>query len=216
MYLYGTHLFALFPQVIHYLLNAAAHGAHSHDDTLCIRVAVIVEGVIVPPCDGIYLLHLLVHDVGQSHVVCVVCLTHLEVYIRVLHRGTHLGMLRIQGMGTECIYGIIVRHFCKVVIGNCLHLGYLMGCAEAVKEVHEGDSPLYGCKVSHSRKIHYLLHTGGGDHAPPCLAAGVYIRMIPEYGQGMGAYGACSNVEHCRMALPCYAVHSGYHEHKPL
>ncbi len=50
MYLQEAHLLALGVQIIDDLLGAAAHRAHSNNNTLGIRRAVIIKEVIFPAC----------------------------------------------------------------------------------------------------------------------------------------------------------------------
>ena len=61
----------------------------------------------------------------------------------------------------------------------------LMGCAETVEEVNEGNTGFQSRKMRNGRKIHYFLHRTGAEHTKTCLAAGHHVLMITKNTERM-------------------------------
>ena len=144
MYLNHTHVLAALVEVVHDLVQSLADGAHSHDDVLCVFCAVVVEELVITAgqlTDG---LHLLFNYLGQSGVGSVAGLAGLEEGVGILQGGADGGMLGVERMVTEALHSVPVKQLCQILIVQHFDLLQLVGGAEAVKEMHEGDGALDG------------------------------------------------------------------------
>ncbi len=90
-----ARLAALGVEIPDHLLEAAGDAAHGDDDLLRLRVAVVVEELIVPPRQGGHPGHIVLHDAGHRVVVGVHRLPELEGRVRVDDGGAHQGMLAV-------------------------------------------------------------------------------------------------------------------------
>ena len=216
VHLYEAGLSPLRVEVINGLLNRAADGAHRDDHLFGVRRSVVVEEVIFAAGYRAYLLHIIFHNAGQRVIEAVVGLAHLEVNVGILHGAAHHRALGVERGGAEFGEGLPVEQRFKRLVGHLLHLVYLMGGAETVKKVHEGDTRLYRRKVRDAAEIHYLLHTARRKHRKPALAAVHHVGMVAEDRKGMGADGTRRDVEHAGVALPRKPVKHGDHQHQPL
>ena len=91
-----------------------------------------------------------------------------------------------------------------------------MAGAEAVEEVHEGDTALDGGEVRHRGQVHTFLHAGGGQLGHARLAAGHHVLVVAENGEAARAEGARRHVQHAGQELAGNAVERGYHQRQAL
>ena len=82
----------------------------------------------------------------------------LEIRIRIKHRVAYRRMLAVKGMGFKTLNGVPVNYFCHIIIIKNLYFLQLMGGAEAVEEMLEGNTRAYCRQVSDSSQIHTLLN----------------------------------------------------------
>ncbi len=216
MDLYEAHLLAPGVQGVHGLLHAAADGAHGHHHAVGVGRAIVVEAVVLPAGDLADLRHIVLHDVGEGGVVGVAGLAHLEVDVRVLHRGADHGVLGVQRPGAEGVERVIVDQAAQGLVVHLLDLVDLVGGPEAVEEVHEGHPALDGRQVRNAREVHDLLHAAGGQHRKAGIAAAHDVRVVAEYGHGVGAHGTGRHMQHAGQPLARDAVKHRDHEHEPL
>ena len=216
MYLQEAHLLALGVQVIDDLLGAAAHRAHSHDNALGVRCAVVVEEVVLTAGQLADLGHIVFYDIGQLGVGRVVGLAELEVDVRVIHQRTHPGVLRVQGVGAEGGQRVVVHQLGVLVVGQHVDLLDLVAGTEAVEEVQERDAGLDGTKMCHSGQICRLLDAAAGQHGKARLPAVHHVGVVAENGERMGAHGTGRHVQHAGQTLAGDAVQGGDHQHQTL
>ena len=132
-------------QVVDDLVSNVADGAHSHDHTVSIGCAVVVEQIVVGAQLCVDLGHVLLNNSRQSVVNAVACLTMLEEHVAVLVGAAHLGVLGVQSLLAELLHSLHVAHFLQVGVIPLLDLLVLMRGTEAVEEVQEGNLALDGC-----------------------------------------------------------------------
>ena len=216
VYLQEAHLLALGVQVIDDLLGAAAHRAHSHDNTLGVRCAVVVKEVVLAAGELADLGHIVFYDIGQLGVGRVVGLAELEVDVRVIHQRAHPGILGVQGVGAEGGQRVVVHQLGVLVVGQHVDLLDLVAGTEAVEEVQERDAGLDGTKMCHSGQICRLLDAAAGQHGKARLPAVHHVGVVAEDGERMGTHGTGRHVQHAGQALAGDAVHGGDHQHQAL
>ena len=216
VYLQEAHLLALGVQVVDHLLGAAAHRAHSHDNALGVRCAVVVEEVVLAAGQLADLGHIVFYDIGQLGVGRVVGLAELEVDVRVIHQRAHPGVLGVQGVGAEGGQRVVVHQLCVLVVGQHVNLLDLVAGTEAVEEVQERDAGLDGTKMCHSGQVGSLLDAAAGQHGKAGLPAVHHVGVVAEDGERMGAHGTGRHVQHAGQALAGDAVHGGDHQHQAL
>ncbi|MPM40672.1 hypothetical protein SDC9_87318 [bioreactor metagenome] len=137
-----SRLFSPGVQVVDCLLDRLADGTHGHYDVLGVRCTVVVEGMVLAARELFDLLHVGLDDLGDIGVEAVDGFLRLEEDIRVLGGPLLVGMLRVQRAGLEPGDGIIIDNLREVVIFEDVDLLDLVGGAESVKEVQEGDAGL--------------------------------------------------------------------------
>ena len=179
-HLHQTHLLAVGVQVVDDLLGHVADGAHGHDDAVSVGGAVVVEQLIVGAQLGVDLVHVLLHHGGQGGVVAVAGLAVLEEDVAVLVAAAHMGMLGVQGVLAELGHGVHVAHILQVLVVPDSDLLDLVGGAEAVEEVDEGDLALQRGQMGHGGQIHDLLDVALAQHGEAGLAAGHDVGVVAE------------------------------------
>ena len=214
--LHQADLLALGVQVVDDLLSHVADGAHGDDDAVRVGSAVVVEQLIVGTQLGVDLAHVLLDDLRQSVVVLVGGLAVLEEDVAVLVGAAHGGMLGVQSALAEGLNGVHVHHLGQILVVPDGDLLDLVGGAEAVEEVDEGDAALDGGQVGHRSQVHDLLHVALGQHGKAGLAAGHHVGVVAEDVQGLGGHGTGGNVEHAGQQLAGDLVHIGDHQQQAL
>ena len=121
-------------------------------------------------------------------------------------------MLRVQSAGTEGRHRVAVKQLIHILIVDRFDLLDLVGGAEAVEEMHEGNAALDGGKVRHKRKIHDFLHGSGSKHGKAGLAAAHHVAVIAEDGERMVSKRTGGNVEHAGQQLAGDLVHVRDHQ----
>jgi len=209
-------LLALGGQVVNDLLCDVADGAHGDDDAVSILGAVVVEQVVVGAQLLVDLGHVLLNNGRQSLVSGVASLTMLEEDVAVLVRTAHLGVLGVQGLGTELLDSLHVAHFLQVLVVPLLDLLDLVGGTEAVEEVHERNVALDSGQVGNGRQVHDLLRVALGQHGKAGLTNGHNVAVVTEDVQGLGSNGTGRNVKDAGQLLSGDLVHVGDHQQKTL
>ena len=189
-----TDLLALCVQIGNSLTGRTADRTHRHDDPFGVRRAIIIEEVVVLAGDGVDFCHVVLDHIRQFIIETVVGFTELEVDIRVLNRISQGGMVGIQRRFTETADGTPVQNLAELAVGNCTDLLDLVGGAETVKEMDEGNAALDGSQMGHAGQIHDLLHAAGGQHGKTGLAAVHHVAVVAENGHGVGTHGTGCHV----------------------
>ena len=153
---------------------------------------------------------------GTASVERVDRLARLEVDVGVLGRAAQhraVGRERAAAVGAD---QLVVDHGAHIVIGQLLDLLHLVGGAEAVEEVEEGDARFEGGGLGDQGEVHDLLHELEAQHGPAGLADGHDVLVIAEDGERLGGDGAGGNVEDGRRQFAGDLVHVGDHQQQPL
>ena len=211
-----TDLLAACVQVVDDFVSNVADGAHSHDHTVSIGCAVVVEQIVVGAQLCVDLGHVLFNNSRQSVVNAVACLTMLEEHVAVLVGAAHLGVLGVQSLLAELLDSLHVAHFLQVGVIPLLDLLVLMRGTEAVEEVQEGNLALDGCQMGDRGQIHDFLHAALDQHCKTGLAACHDVAVITEDVQRLGSNGTCGNIEHAGQLLSSDLVHIGDHQQQAL
>ena len=209
-------LFAVGVHIVDDFLGHVADGAHGNNDTVCVGSAVVVEELIVGAQLFVDLAHILFHDVRQRVVVGVAGLAVLEEDIAVLVRAPHVGPLGVQCVLAERVHRVHVAHFLQVVVIPHGHLLDLVGGAEAVEEVHEGNAALNGGQMGHGTQVHDLLDVALAQQGEAGLAAGHDVGVVAEDVQRVAGHGTGGHVEHAGQQLAGDLVHVGDHQQQTL
>ena len=209
-------LAALGVQVVDGLVDGLADGAHGDDDVFGGGIAVVVEQGVVGANLGVHLVHVLLHNGGKGVIEGVAGLAGLEEDIAVLGGAPQDGVLRVQGVLPEGVHGVHVHQFLQVVIIPDLNLLQLVGGAEPVEEVQEGDPALDGGKVGDGGEVHNLLDAALAHHGKAGLAAGVNVGVVAEDVQGVGGHAPGGDVDDAGEQLAGHLVHIGDHQQQAL
>ena len=125
-------------------------------------------------------------------------------------------MLGVEGVGAEGAQSLVVQHCAKLLLIGEAYFAYLVAGAEAVEEMHKGDTALDGAEMGNTRHIRRLLNRSGGKLGKARLAAGHNVAVVAENTHCVSAHGAGGNVEHNGELFARYAVENGDHQHKTL
>ena len=191
-------------------------GTHDHDDIGGVRGADVVKQVVLPTGEGGKLVHVGLDDGRHGIVILVHGLAAGEVHVRVLG-GTADGRT-VRGQGALAVGDdqVFVDHGAHVVHGQLLDLHDLVGGAEAVEEVDEGNARLQGGLGGDQGKILGFLNVLGTQQAPAGLAGGHDITVVAEDGQTLAGDGAGGYMEDRGDQLAGDLVHVGDHEQQAL
>ena len=140
----------------------------------------------------------------------------LEEDVAVLVGAAGGGVLGVEGVLAESLDGLHVAHILQILVIPHGHLLDLVGSAETVEEVNEGDLAGDSGQVSHGAQVHNLLHVALGQHGEAGLAAGHDVGVVAEDVQGVGGHGTGGDVEHGGQLLGCDLVHIGDHQQQAL
>ena len=158
MNLHNSDLLAEAVQIIYGLERSTAYRTHSDYHSVCVRRAMVVEQLVITACYLIYLIHVILNNTRDRVVETVICLTDLEIYIRILHCCAEHRVLGVERVGTEFIQRVIIYKILEIFIIYRFDLGYLMRGPEPVEEMHERNLSLDRRKMRDSRKVHDFLH----------------------------------------------------------
>ncbi|MPM12584.1 hypothetical protein SDC9_58937 [bioreactor metagenome] len=211
-----TDLLAVCVHVVDDLLGHVTDGTHGNDDAVGVGGAVIVKELVIGAQLLVDLIHVLLHHGGQSVIVLIAGLTVLEEDISVFVGAAHVGTLGVQRVLAERVHGVHVAHFFQVLVvphGNLLNL---MGGAESVKEVHEGNAALNSGQMGHRAEVHDLLHVALAQQGKAAGAAGHHVGMVTENVQRMGGHRTGGNMEHSGQQFAGHLVHVGDHQQQTL
>ena len=211
-----AYLLAALAEIVDDLLRALADRAHRHDHALCLRVAEVVEELVVAAGQSGHFFHVLLDHGGEGVVGGVGGLAVLEEDVVVLAAVADGRMLGVQRAVAELFQLIPVEHLAEVLIVEHVDLLDLVGGAEAVEEVLHGDMALDGREMRHRAEIHALLHAGGGELRPADLAAGHHVLVVAEDGDRLGRDGARGDMHDRRQQQARDAVHRRDHQHQAL
>ena len=216
MDLYIAHLLTLRIEMLHSFADRSADAAHSHDHSLGIRCAVVIEDVVIFAGDGIDLLHILLYHSGKIGICTVVGFAELEVHIGILHGVAQRGMAGIQRILAEFLHGIPVQHLAKFLVRNGADLLDLVAGAEAVKEMDEGYAAANGGQMCHTGQIHNFLHAAGREHGKTRLPAVHHVAVVTEDGHSVSSHGTGCYMNDTGLAGTADAVQNGDHQHQTL
>ncbi len=125
-------------------------------------------------------------------------------------------MFGVHGADAEVLHVVPGHQLGQGLVVADLDLLDLVGGAEAVEEVQEGDLGAQGGDVADQGQIVDLLHRASGDQAPPGVAAAHHIGVVAEDRQGVSRHGARGDVDHAGAELTRDLVHVGDHQQQAL
>ena len=172
--------------------------------------------MILAPGQLADLIHVILDDAGDLKVTLVGSFTALEIDIGVLRGTCLMGMLGIESTSTEGIDCIVIEELCHILILDLLDLLNLVGGAEAVKEVYEGNACLDCGEMGYECKIHDFLYGGGSEHRKAGLAASHNVTVVAENGEGVSCECTSADMEDAGKKLAGDLVHVGDHKKKAL
>ncbi len=189
---------------------------HDHYHAVGIWIAVVVKQMISPAGGFGHAVHGTLHNGRKPVIEGIGGFTELKIYVGVLCRAAHVGMIGVHRRSLENGYFLSVDHSGNCVVGDGVDGRNLVARAPSVEEVQHRHSPFYGRKMGHKSEIHHFLHAAGGKHCESSATAGHHVLMIAEYRQGVGGYGAGAYMEHYREKFAGDLIHVGYHQQQSL
>mmetsp|Transcript_115347 Transcript_115347/g.326833 ORF Transcript_115347/g.326833 Transcript_115347/m.326833 type:complete len:1234 (+) Transcript_115347:1948-5649(+) len=215
-HLQDADLLAARPEVVHRLLGRLGGGPHDHDRALGLRVAVVLEELVVAPRDVRELIHRLLDDPGDGVVVPVGRHGGLVVDLRVLAQAPGDGVLRVQAALTELVQGVPRHQRLDGAVGDRLHALDGRGGPGAVEEVHEGHGRLQGGEVGDHGHVHRLLLVVRAEQRHAAGAHRHHVRVVAEDGEGLAREGAGRDVQDGGEQLAGEQVQVRDHEQQAL
>ena len=215
-HLQHADFFALFDEIIHRFVRRFAAGTHQHDDALGIGRADVIEQLVGAAHDLGELVHRLLHDLRAGGVKRIARLAALEKDVGILRRAAQhrlVGRHRPRAMfGNQ----FVVNQRAQIGIGQHLDLRHFVRGAEAVEEMHEGNSRPQRGRLRNQREIRGLLHAGRAEHGPAGRAAGHDVAVIAENGKRVRGHGAGGDVENRGQQFAGDLEHVGDHQQQSL
>ena len=211
-----TDLLALCSHVVNDFFNDVTDRAHCDDHTVSVRIAVVVEELVIGSELVVDLAHVLFHDGGKILIELVASFSVLEEDVTVLGRAAQCGMLGVQGVFAESGNSVHIDHVGEILVVPDRDLLDLVRGTETVKKVEERNTALDGGQVSHSAEIHDLLLVGFCHHGKSGLAASVDVRVVAEDVQRMGGHATSRDVNDAGEKFACDLIHIRNHEKKSL
>ena len=202
--------------MIHRLLRRPQAGAHEQDDALRIRGADVLEETVAAAGEGGEALHDRLDHARQGLIPGVDALAALEIDVGVLGGTADDGVVRVERAFPVGAHQLVVDQGADGLVGQALNLVDLMGGAEAIEKVDEGDAPTQGRRLGDEGEVHHLLYRGGAEHGEAGGATGHDVRVVAEDRQGLSRQGARRHVHDHGRELARDLVHVGDHQQQAL
>ena len=213
---YKSVFFACGVEVVDGLLDGVANGAHSYNNVLGVRSAVVVEELIIGADFGVDFVHIFLNNFGKCVIELVAGFSCLEENIRVLGGTAGDRVVGVKGVFAESVNGVEISESLELFVVPNLNFLNLMGGSEAVEKMYERNSSFDCGKVGDRGKVHYLLRVAGAKHGKARLAAGVDVRMVAENAERVGSESPCGNVDDSGKELAGNFIHIRDHKKKSL
>ena len=110
-------LLALPIEVIYHLAGGVGHATHADDSLGSLRIAVVVEEMVMASGNLSHLIHVVLHYAWDGHVVGIAGLAVLEVDIGVLGSTTGYGVLIAKRTVTERLHRIPIHQMPHILSG---------------------------------------------------------------------------------------------------
>ena len=198
------------------LVAGVGAGAHDDDHVLGVGGADVVDYAVLAADELGELVHVLLDDARDGLVVLVDRLAALEVDVGVLGGAAHLRVVGGEAALAELLDEVVVDHRADGLLGHRVDLLDLVGGAEAVEEVEEGDLALERGGVGDEGEVLGLLDGGGGEHREAGLAAGHDVGLVAEDVEALVGEGAGGDMEDRGGELAGDLVHVGDHQQEAL
>ena len=207
---------AFFAELVDSFLDGTGDRTHGDDDVFCVRSAVVIEEVVRTARQFADLVHVVLDNVGQALIPGVIGFAGLEEHIRVGNGTAHNRMFRVQAGVFEMIESIAVDEFAQFFSRQHLDFLDFVGCAEAVKEVHERNAAFDGRQMGNGCQVGTFLDAGTAEHSPARVATAHDVGMVAKDGHGVSPNGTGGNVQDDRFQFARQAVHDRNHQHQAL
>ncbi|OPZ70443.1 MAG: hypothetical protein BWY83_01636 [bacterium ADurb.Bin478] len=209
-------LFALFVEVFDGLFGGL--GGRTHDDkhVFGIRVAHIVEEMILAADHLGEFVHRLLDDLRDGSIEGIAGLAALEKDVRILGSAAQHRPIRRKAAQTMGHYQLIIDHGAQVGLVQSLDLLHLVRGAEAVKKVNERNPRLQSGGLGDQGKVMGLLHRIGGDQPPTRGAHRHDVAVVAENRQGMGGHRTGGHVKRSGRKLAGNFKHVRDHQQQSL
>ena len=214
--LHHADLLPLRNQVSRGLRGGLRAGSHGDDDALGVGGTVILDEAVVAPGPLGQRIHRLLHRGGHPRVKRVGRLARLEIDVWVLRRAADERPLRREGPAPVRADELGGDERQQVVVGEHLDRVQLVGGAEAVEEMDEGDPGAERRDLGHHRQVVGLLNGCGGEQRESGLANRHHVGVIAEDRERLRGQGARRDVEDGRGQLTGDLVHVGDHQKQAL
>ena len=198
------------------LLGGANPRAHEQDDPLRVRGTDVLEEAITAAGEGGEARHHRFHHARKGLIPGIDALAPLEVDVRVLGGAADDRMVRIEGAIPVGAHQVVIDQGADGGVGQALDLVDLVGGAEAVEEVDEGDTSLQGRRLGDEGEVHHLLHRGRAEQGETRGPAGHDVGMVAKDRQGLSRQGARRDMHDHGRKLARDLVHVGDHQQQAL
>ena len=209
-------LFAFCGQMLDQLMHRVTGGAHANHHPLGIGSADITVQAVLAVREFGELVHFRLEQIGKRLVEAVGRLTSLEEDVRILRGAADDGPIRRKGAQAVLCYQIVVDHGAHVVKGQLLDFLDLVGGAETIEKVQEGNARPQRCRLGDQRHVHTFLRVVGGQHGPACAPAGHDVAVITKDRQRVGGHRPCGDMKDGAGQFAGYFEHVGDHEQQAL
>jgi len=196
MYLDEADFLALLVEIFDGLFRGLRCRTHNDHHALGIRSACIVEEMILPADHLGESFHRFLDNGRHSIVKGVTGFAALEKEIRVLGGAAQHRTLRREAAQPVGHHQIIVDQGAHIVLIQRFDLLHLVGGAETVKKVDEGNPRLKGGCLCDQRKVMGFLHRVGSDQPPAGGAHRHNVAVVAKDREGMRGHSSGRNMEH--------------------
>ena len=190
--------------------------AHQYHYALGVGGSHVVKKAILAPGALGEAVHDVFYDGGAGAIERVDSFPGLKEDIRVLGGPTQNRAIRRQGSGPVVLYELRVHHGPQVIVRERADLGHLMGGAEAIEEMKEGDTRFKRSRLGDQRKVHGLLDGIRGQEGKPRGTGGHDVTVITEDGERVRRHRARRHMDHAGGEFAGDLVHVGNHQQQAL
>ena len=204
------------PDRVEIFLDDARAARHHDDDVFRVRIADVVEEMILTSGELRELIHLLLDDRRNGGVERIARFARLEEDVGVLRRAAYYRVRGVETALAELLDEVEIEHGANGLFGQLLELADLVGGAEPVEEVDERNAALVSRSVGDERKVVRFLNGAAREHRPTAGAGRHDVGVIAEDRKRVRRDAARGDVEDGRRLLARDLEHVRDHEEQPL
>ena len=204
------------PDRVKVFFNDTRAATDNDDDRFGVRIADVVEDVILTTGEGGEFVHRFLNDTGNGVVRRVASFARLEEDVGVLRGSAHDRVRRIEGAVAELLDEIEIDHRANRFFRKLFEFADFVRGAETVEEVHERNAALVRGGIGDESEVVGFLNGTAREHRPTAGTGRHDVGVIAEDGERVGRDATRGDMEDGRGLFAGDLEHVRDHEQETL